>query len=218
MHILLVEDEELLSEGIKAGLKPYGYTIDIIADGKTADAVLETEKFDIIILDLGLPRMSGLDLLQRVRERGDHTPVLILTARVTVEDRVKGLNMGADDYLTKPFDLTELHARLLALLRRPAERAEIKLFCGNIALDPAGHSITVANKRVILPRREFALLQRLLEYKGQVLSREQLMVSLYGWDEDVDSNVLEVHIHNLRKKLNTNLIHTIRGVGYTVKE
>jgi two-component system response regulator QseB len=216
MRILLVEDDELLGDGLRTGLTQSGYTIDWLKDGMAADQALKTETFDLIILDIGLPKMSGIDVLQNLRSRGITTPVLILTARESVEDRIKGLDSGADDYLTKPFDLYELCARLRALQRRFSSRAEPNLTHGNINLDPAAHSVTLNGEMVTVSRREFALLHKLLENAGRVISREHLMQSLYGWGEDVDSNALEVHIHNLRKKFGQDFIHTIRGIGYMV--
>lgn len=218
MRILLVEDDELLGDGVRAGLIQNGYTVDWFKDGVSAARALKTETFDIVVLDLGLPKMSGLQVLQDIRSVGIHTPVLILTARESVEDRIKGLDSGADDYMTKPFDLDELCARLRALQRRFLGRAEANIVYGDIVLDPAAHLVTFKNEEINIPRREFALLQKLLENIGHVLSREQLMQSLYGWEEDVDSNALEVHIHNLRKKFGANLIRTIRGVGYMVEK
>lgn len=218
MRLLLVEDDELLGDAVKAGLTQFGYIVDWLKDGEAARAALKTENFELIILDLGLPKLSGLNLLQHIRQGGNATPVIILTARESVEDRVKGLDSGADDYLTKPFDLNELSARIRALVRRSQGRADTLIHYRNITLDPAAHSVMVGDEVVNVPRREFALLQKLLENSGHVLSREQLMQSVYGWDEDVDSNALEVHIHNLRKKLNANFIRTIRGVGYMVEK
>ncbi|QBR84388.1 response regulator [Legionella israelensis] len=218
MRLLLVEDDELLGDAVKTGLTQFGYVVDWLKDGEAARAALKTETFELIILDLGLPKLSGLNLLQHIRQEGNSTPVIILTARESVEDRVKGLDSGADDYLIKPFDLNELSARIRALVRRSQGRADALIHYRNIILDPAAHSVMVDNELVNVPRREFALLQKLLENSGQVLSREQLMQSIYGWDEDVDSNALEVHIHNLRKKLNANFIRTIRGVGYMIEK
>lgn len=216
MRILLVEDDELLGDGLRAGLIQAGYAVDWLKDGFSADQALKTESFDLVVLDISLPKMSGIIVLQNLRARGLTMPVLILTARESVEDRVKGLDSGADDYLTKPFDLDELCARLRALQRRFTSRAEPLLVHDNITLDPASHSVTLSNETVNLSRREFALLHKLLENTGRVLSREHLTQSLYGWGEDVDSNALEVHIHNLRKKFGQNFIHTIRGIGYMI--
>ena len=218
MRLLLVEDDELLGDGVKTGLSQVGYTIDWLKDGKSARLALQSESFDLIILDLSLPGISGLSVLQHARNEGCTTPVIILTARETIEDRVKGLDSGADDYLTKPFDLDELTARIRALIRRTTGRAESVINYRGIVLDPAAHSVTVNGEEINFPRREFALLQKLLENSGNVLSREQLMQSVYGWEEDVDSNALEVHVHNLRKKLNGTFIRTIRGVGYMAEK
>ncbi len=220
MRILLVEDDELLGDGARAGLSQEGYTVDWLKDGLSAEQALRTEKFDIVVLDLGLPRLPGLELLKRIRSRSIDVPVLILTARETIEDRVKGLDCGADDYLTKPFDLDELSARVRALLRRVGgARGEPQLTYANIILDPASHAVEMDKEPVNLSRREFALLQKLLEHPGRVLSREVLTQCLYGWEEDVDSNALEVHIHNLRKKLGGGkFIRTIRGIGYMVEK
>lgn len=218
MRLLLVEDDELLGDAVKTGLNQFGYVVDWLKDGESARTALKIEAFELIILDLSLPKLSGLGLLQAIRADNNLTPVIILTARESIEDRVKGLDAGADDYMTKPFDLNELSARVRALIRRSQGRADLLLQYDNITLDPAAHSVTVDNVLINVPRREFALLQKLLENSGQVLSREQLMQSIYGWDEDVDSNTLEVHVHNLRKKLNANFIRTIRGVGYMAEK
>lgn len=218
MRLLLIEDDELLGDAIKAGLSQFGYIVDWLKDGEAARAALRSESFELIILDLGLPKMSGMTLLQTIRHEGNATPVIILTARESVENRIKGLDSGADDYIVKPFDLNELSARVRALMRRSQGRANTVLQYRNVTLDPAAHSVMLDDVLLNVPRREFSLLQKLLENCGHVLSREQLMQSIYGWDEDVDSNTLEVHIHNLRKKLNATYIRTIRGVGYMVEK
>lgn len=218
MRLLLVEDDELLGDAVKTGLMQFDYIVDWLKDGDAAKAALRTENFELIILDLGLPKLSGLSLLQHLRHEGNQTPVIILTARESIEDRVKGLDSGADDYLIKPFDLNELSARIRALVRRSQGRADTVIQYRNVTLDPASHTVMIDNETINVPRREFALLQKLLENTGQVLSREQLMQSIYGWEEDVDSNALEVHIHNLRKKLNANYIRTIRGIGYMAEK
>jgi two-component system, OmpR family, response regulator QseB len=218
MRILLVEDDELLGEGTRKGLSQDGYTVDWVKDGALADQALKTEKFDLIVLDLGLPKLPGITVLHNLRERGDSTPVLILTARESIEDRVKGLDTGADDYLIKPFDLPELLARLRALQRRFADRAAPLLVHGDISLDPASHTVTYKEEPINLSRREFALLHVLLENAGRVLSREHLTQSLYGWGEEVDSNALEVHVHNLRKRFGQDFIRTVRGIGYTIEK
>jgi two-component system response regulator QseB len=218
MRLLLIEDDELLGDAVKAGLTQFGYIVDWLKDGEAARSAIKSESFELIILDLGLPKLSGLGFLQSIRNDGNTTPVIILTARESVEDRIKGLDSGADDYIVKPFDLNELSARIRALVRRSLGRADAVLQYRNVTLDPAAHTVFVDDNIVNVPRREFALLQKLLENHGHVLSREQLMQSIYGWDEDVDSNALEVHIHNLRKKLNANFIRTIRGVGYMAEK
>ena len=218
MRLLLIEDDELLGDAVKTGLMQYDYIVDWLKDGESAKLALQSEHFDLIVLDLGLPKLSGLGLLQHIRQEGDKTPVIILTARETIEDRIRGLDSGADDYLVKPFDMNELYARIRALVRRSTGRADSTIHYRNIILDTAAHTVCLDNIMVNVPRREFALLQKLLENSGQVLSREQLMQSVYGWEEDVDSNALEVHIHNLRKKLNAHYIRTIRGVGYMAEK
>lgn len=218
MRIMLVEDDELLGDGVRVGLTQYGYTVDWVKDGQSALSALLSETFDMVVLDLGLPKRSGLDVLRAIRAKNITTPVVILTARELVEDRVKGLDAGADDYLVKPFDLNELTARIRALQRRSTSRAETQIIYENIVLDPASHSVTLDGEPISISRREFSLLQKLLENAGRVLSRERLTQSLYGWGDDIDSNALEVHIHNLRKKFGTDLIRTIRGVGYMVEK
>ena len=216
MRILLVEDDEQLGDALRAGLIQYGYTVDWLKDGVAADQALKTETFDIVVLDLGLPKLPGITVLQNLRARGQTTPVIILTARESIEDRVKGLDSGADDYLTKPFDLGELCARIRARQRGFSGRAEPTLIHNAIELDPAAHTVKLNGEIINASRREFALLQKLMENAGRVLSREHLAQSLYGWGEDVDSNALEVHIHNLRKKFGQDFIHTIRGIGYMI--
>jgi two-component system, OmpR family, response regulator QseB len=220
MRVLLVEDDELLGQGIKSCLKTSGYTIDWVQDGAHAYQTItsKSESFDIIVLDLGLPKMSGLEVLKGIREKNISTPVLILTAFETVDDRVSGLDAGADDYMTKPFDLEELNARIRALLRRSKRRAKPNITYGDIILDPASHIVLHAGETIMISRREFSLLQKLLENAGRVISREQLNQTLYGWGENIDSNALEVHIHNLRKRFGSDLIRTIRGVGYMVEK
>ncbi|MDA8092564.1 MAG: response regulator [Betaproteobacteria bacterium] len=216
MRLLLVEDDALLGDAVRAGLMQDGYSVDWVQDGRAADLALDTASYGLVVLDLGLPHMSGIEVLKRLRDRGAGMPVLILTARDTVGDRVRGLDSGADDYLVKPFDLNELAARIRALLRRHAGRAEPKLVHGAVILDPGARTVTFAGLPVDLTHREFALLQELLENSGRVLSRERLKDSLYGWNEEVESNAVEVHIHHLRKKLQPELIRTVRGVGYMI--
>lgn len=216
MRILLVEDDPQLGDGLTVGLRQAGFAVDWVKDGNAADHALHAESFDLVVLDLGLPRLSGMDVLSRARQRGQTMPILILTARDATGDKVSGLDAGADDYLVKPIDLDELTARIRALARRSAGRAAPLLTHGDLALDPAAHIVTLAGQPVELSSREFSLLQMLLENTGRVLSRTQLEQSLYGWRDEPDSNALEVHIHHLRKKLGSDLIRTLRGVGYTI--
>lgn len=216
MRILLVEDDSLLGDGIRSGLQLAGDTVDWIGDGVAAEAALACEVFDLVVLDIGLPLRSGLEVLARLRARGDVTPVLILTARDSVGDRVRGLDTGADDYLVKPFDLDELAARVRALTRRRSGRAAPLLVHGALTLDPAAHRVTLADTAIELAPREYALLRLLLEERGKVLSRTRLEEALYGWDGEIESNALEVHVHYLRRKLGAGLIRTVRGVGYTI--
>lgn len=218
MRLLLIEDDELLGDAVKTGLTQFGYVVDWLKDGESARTALRSESFELVILDLGLPKLSGLSLLKSIRQTGNTTPVIILTARESIEDRIEGLDAGADDYMFKPFDLNELSARIRALVRRSQGRADTTIHYRNITLDPSAHTVLLDNVEVNISRREFALLQKLLENSGHALSREQLMQSLYGWDDDLDSNVLEVHIHNLRKKLNADFIRTIRGIGYIAEK
>ncbi len=218
MRLLLVEDDELLGDALKTGLTQFGYVVDWLKDGESARIAMKSESFELVILDLGLPKLSGLKFLKGLRQQGDRTPVIILTARDTIEDRIEGLDTGADDYMAKPFDLNELSARVRALIRRSQGRADTVIQYRNVSLDPSSHTVILDGEVVNVPRREFALLQKLLENVGHALTRDQLMQSIYGWDEDVDSNALEVHIHNIRKKLNANFIRTIRGVGYMIEK
>jgi len=220
MRVLLVEDDEFLGDGIRTGLKHYGHTVDWVKDGRAAADVITSnhETFDIIVLDIGLPKISGLTVLNMVRNKNITTPVVMLTARDNIEDRVNGLDEGADDYITKPFDLDELCARMRALQRRSNSRAKPVISYGDITIDPASHVVTFKGDEVLVSRREFSLLQKLLENAGRVISREQLNQTLYGWSENIDSNALEVHIHNLRKRFGSKLIRTIRGVGYMVEK
>ena len=216
MRILLVEDDQQLGDGLTIGLRQSGFAVDWLKDGHSADLALQSEAFDLVVLDLGLPRLSGMDVLNRARQRGQTMPILILTARDATGDKVAGLDSGADDFLVKPIDLDELTARIRALTRRSAGRAAPLLIHGELALDPAAHTVTLAGVPVELSSREFPLLQMLLETAGRVLTRSQLEQSIYGWRDEPDSNALEVHIHHLRKKLGNELIRTLRGVGYTI--
>ena len=216
MRILLVEDDLALGEGIRTALKPEGYTVDWLQDGVSALHALSHERFELVILDLGLPRMDGLQLLKQLRGAANPLPVLVLTARDATADRIAGLDAGADDYLTKPFDVAELKARLRALLRRSFNRPQPALEYRGISLDPVSQEVCYQGRVINLPRKEFLLLHELIAQPGRVLTRDRLQQALYGWDEEVESNALEVHIHHLRKKFFSELIRTVRGVGYLV--
>ena len=218
MRILLVEDDPLLGDGIQTALRQQEYTIDWLQDGIEASAALTHQEYDLVVLDLGLPGKPGLQVLKELRGKGKGVPVLILTAQGDTEDRVAGLDAGADDYLTKPFDIAELFARIRALIRRAGGRAQPIIHYGDIDIDPAAHQVSRNGDVVGLSRREFAVLLELLENQGRVLSRSRLEHGLYGMDEEVESNAVEVHIHHLRKKLGSELIRTIRGVGYMIEK
>lgn len=214
MRILVVEDDPLLGDGLKAGLAQAGFATDWVRDGVAADLALKVDSHAAVVLDLGLPRLEGLEVLRRMRAAGDKTPVLVLTARDAVEDRIKGLDSGADDYVLKPFDLHELAARLRALIRRSAGEAAALLRVGELELDPAARRVQLKGRSVELPAREFALLHALMLAAGRVLTREQLAERLYAWGEEVESNAIDVHVHHLRRRLGPALIRTVRGVGY----
>lgn len=218
MRLLLVEDDEVLGDGLVAGLTMEGYSVDWLTDGKQADEALKNTAYQAIILDLGLPKMNGLTVLKNLRSRKDQTPVLILTARGSVADRVAGLDNGADDFVTKPFDLTEIFARLRALVRRHQGRAQPQLEHRNLTLDVAAHTVFYQQQPIDLSQREFAILHYLLTNLGKVISRARLEESLYSWNSEVESNTIEVHIHHLRKKLDNKLIRTVRGVGYIIDD
>ena len=216
MRVLLVEDDSLLGDALQAGLRQRGFAVEWFRDGLAAETALVTETFAAVILDLGLPRLAGLGLLAKLRGRGDRTPVLILTARDALDDRVSGLDAGADDYVAKPVAIAELAARLRALVRRAAGVASGRLEVGGVALDPATRTVTLEGELVELAPREFAVLQALMLAAGRVLTREQLDSALYEWDQSVESNAIEVHVHHLRRKLHQGVIRTVRGVGYVM--
>jgi two-component system, OmpR family, response regulator QseB len=215
--LLLVEDDAMIAEAIRSGLRRDGFVVDWVRDGDVAERVLRTEQFDVLLLDLGLPHRDGLQVLQSLRAHRLALPVLILTARDAVSDRVQGLDAGADDYLVKPFDLDELAARIRALLRRKSGRAAPLIEHLGVSLDPATHRVSHNGREIVLSPREFALLQLLMERPGQILSRTQIEERLYGWGEEVESNAIEVHIHGLRRKLGADFIVNVRGVGYRVR-
>ncbi|MEO6566598.1 MAG: response regulator transcription factor [Casimicrobiaceae bacterium] len=218
MRILLVEDDPMIGKTLHAALQQEKYTVDWVQDGLAARVALETAAgaYALVLLDLGLPRKSGLDLLKEMRRAGNKARVLVVTARDAVADRVAGLDAGADDYLVKPFSLDELSARMRALLRRDIAREDNVLRNGDLELDSSAHTVQQAGRSIDLSIREFALLAALLERPGIALSKAQLEEKLYGWGEEVESNAVEVHVHNLRKKLGATAIRTIRGVGYVI--
>ncbi len=217
MRILLVEDDSLLGDGLRAGLRQLGFQVDWVRDGEAAERELRTASYAAAVLDLGLPRKDGLDVLASVRRAGITTPVLVLTARDAVHERIRGLDAGADDYVVKPVDLDELAARLRALVRRAHGQPLESLSAQDVVLDPAARSVRQAGEPVNLSTREFDLLQAFMLSANRVLSREQLEQQLYSWGQEVESNAIEVHIHNLRRKLGSTLIHTVRGVGYLLQ-
>ena len=216
MRILLAEDDPMLGDGLRAGLRQLGFQVDWVRDGLAAEHELATGDYAAAVLDLGLPLKDGLDVLQAVRARKISTPVLVLTARDAVPDRIRGLDLGADDYVVKPVDLHELGARLRSLVRRAHGQIQNTLNCGALQLDPAGRQVSLNGLPVLLSTREFDLLHALMLNAGRVMSREQLEQQLYSWGYEVESNTIEVHIHHLRRKLNNELIQTVRGVGYTM--
>ncbi len=216
MRILLVEDDSLLGDGVCAGLRRENNSVDWVKNGETALSATAETQYDCIILDIGLPKMSGLDVLHDMRESNNDTPVLILTAQDDISDRVKGLDAGADDYLVKPFAFAELYARLRALSRRKRGAASETIQYKNIKIDTTSHTVAYNDLPVLLSRREFSLLVEFITNQGRVLSRQHLEQKLYSWSDEVESNTIEVHIHHLRKKFHTGLIKTVRGIGYIV--
>jgi two-component system response regulator QseB len=216
MRLLVVEDDAMIGNSLRSGLRQDGYSVDWVRDGTAAELATATTAYDAILLDLGLPGRSGLELLARWRRQQNPVPVLIITARDSVADRVLGLDTGADDYLVKPFDLDELSARLRALLRRRAGRATPIIENGPLTLDPASHEVRLDGNEISLSAREFGILHALMEAPGVPLSRSQLEDRLYGWQEEIGSNAVEVHIHALRRKLGSDWIRNVRGVGYMV--
>ena len=218
MRVLLVEDDPMIGAAIETGLRGQGYAVDWVRDGLAGDHALTTGVYDICLLDLGLPRKAGIEVLGALRRRGDDVPVLILTARDAVSDRIAGLDRGADDYLVKPFDLDELAARIRAVLRRRDRRGRPEIAHGPLTLDPAAHTVTLRGAEVSLSAREFALLEALMREPGAVVSRERLEEAVYGWRDEIESNAIEVHLHHLRRKLGQGAILNVRGVGYRVAE
>jgi two-component system OmpR family response regulator len=218
MRLLLVEDDTMIGESVLDLLRDEGYAVDWVKDGDIALTVLETEQYDLILLDLGLPKCDGLTVLKTLRDRKNLTPVLVATARDAVAQRIAGLDAGADDYIVKPYDLGEMLARIRSLLRRSVGRAEPVYEYGGVSIDPATREVTVDGQSVVVSAREWAILEMLLARPGTVLSRKQLEERLYSWKDGVNSNAIEVHIHSLRKKVGAELIQNVRGVGYMVSK
>ena len=216
MRLLLIEDDPMIGRAVRQGLGDAGFTVDWVMDGRAAERALDNGVYDLALLDLGLPGQDGMAVLQGLRKRGNAVPVLVVTARDAVADRIAGLNAGADDYVLKPFDLDELIARVRALLRRHAGGGSPLLQCGPLILDPVRKQVSLKGETVHLSAREFSLLETLMQRPGAVLSREQLEDSLYGWTEEIGSNAVEVHLHKLRRKLGADTIRNVRGVGYKV--
>lgn len=216
MRILLAEDDAMLGDGLRAGLRQQGFQVDWVRDGLAAERELCNGDYQAAVLDLGMPQKDGMEVLQTIRSKKVATPVLVLTARDAVPERIKGLNLGADDYVLKPVDLFELGARLRSLVRRAHGQTQDLLTCGALQMNPAGREVTFEGQAVPLSTREFDLLHALLLAVGRVMSREQLEQQLYSWGHEVESNAVEVHIHHLRKKLKPELIQTVRGIGYTL--
>jgi two-component system, OmpR family, response regulator QseB len=216
VRLLLIEDDPMLGGSVEEGLRRHGYAVDWAIDGEVAETALSVQDYDLLLLDLGLPKRSGLEILQTLRRQANPVPVLIITARDSVGDRIDGLDAGADDYLIKPFDLGELAARVRALSRRGVGRSQPLLINGDLTLNPATHEVTYKGRPVALPLREFALLQILMDPPGRIFSIQQLEDRLYGWQEFVESNAVEVRIYNVRKKLGADVIVNVRGVGYMV--
>jgi two-component system response regulator QseB len=216
MRVLVVEDDRMIAQGLERALRQEGYAVDGVADGCSAASALRSASFDLVLLDLGLPRREGLDVLRELRSRGDPTPVIIVTARDDVADRIAGLDAGADDYIVKPFDLDEVAARMRSVLRRAAGRGDPSIRHRGITLNPVTHTVERDGTPVVLSPHEFSVLEALMQRPGSVLSRAQLEDRLYGWGESVESNAVEVYVHGLRRKLGNEAIRTLRGVGYFV--
>jgi two-component system response regulator QseB len=218
MRLLVIEDDEMVGASLRKGLGLAGFAVDWVTDGRAAELALANGVYDLAVLDLGLPKKDGMAILARLRAQGSTMPVLIASARDMVRDRIAGLEAGADDYVLKPFDLDELVARVRVLLRRRAGSAAPLLRCGTLVLDPSRKTVTRAGQAIDLSAKEFAVLEALMQRPGAVLSREKLEESVYGWGEEVSSNAIEVHLHNLRRKLGAAVIRNVRGVGYRIAD
>lgn len=218
MRLLLVEDDEHLGRAVQTGLEQQGYAVDWVRDGVAGELAARDGQYEALLLDIGLPRQDGLAVLQALRRTGFAAPILLITARDEIQDRVHGLDAGADDFIVKPFDMDELAARLRAALRRARGRAQSVVSHGGLTVDPGSRQVTRDGQVIPLTAREFALLLHLLEHRGRIRSRSQLQESLYSWDSDIESNAIEVHVHNLRRKLGKELIRTVHGQGYVIDQ
>jgi two-component system, OmpR family, response regulator QseB len=216
MRVLLIEDDDMIAQGLQTALRQAGFAVDWMRDGNSGAAALQSVQFDVVLLDLGLPQRDGIEVLRGLRKRGDATPVIILTARDEIQHRIAGLDAGADDYIVKPFDLDEVTARMRSVLRRAAGRGDSSIQHGELSLDTAARTVQRRGVAVALSAHEYAVLEALLQRPGAVLSRAQLEDRLYGWDEPIGSNAIEVYVHGLRRKLGSDAIRTLRGVGYFV--
>lgn len=218
MRVLLVEDDSLLGKAVHTGLEQQGNAVDWVQDGAAAELALLTNDYTAVVLDIGLPKQDGMTLLKKIRLKGNTIPVVIITARDEVANRVTGLDSGADDFIVKPFDLQELGARLRAVARRASGRAASDIVHGKLKVDPAARSVILDDKPIQLTAREFTILTFLLDHRGKVVSKQQVQEALYSWSDEVESNTVEVHVHHLRRKLGRDLIKTMHGMGYTIDE
>lgn len=218
MRLLLVEDDEHLGRALRTGLGQQGHAVDWVQDGVAAELAARNGAYDVVILDLGLPRQDGMQVICHLRRDGFSMPILVITSRDEIGDRVQGLDNGADDFIVKPFDLQELGARVRAAHRRSVGRATAVLVQGDVRVDPASRQVTRAGEAVSLTAREFMLLLHLLEHRGHIRTRAQLQEAIYSWDSDIESNAIEVHVHNLRRKLGKPLIRTVHGQGYVIDD
>ncbi len=218
MRVLLVEDDSLLGKAVRTGLEQQGHAVDWVLDGASAELAVITSDYAAVVLDIGLPKQDGMAVLKKMRAKGSSLPVVIITARDDIADRIAGLDGGADDFIVKPFDLQELGARLRAVVRRASGRAASDIVHGSLKVDPAARTAILDNKPISLTAREFAILTHLLEHRGKVLSKQQLQESLYSWSDEIESNTVEVHVHHLRRKLGRDLIKTMHGMGYMIDD
>lgn len=218
MRVLLIEDDSLLGKAVQTGLEQQGHAVDWVTDGASAELAVMTNDYAALVLDIGLPKQDGMTLLRKLRSKHNQVPVVIITARDEVSDRIAGLDSGADDFIVKPFDLAELGARLRAVVRRASGRATGDIVHGTLKVDPVARSVLLDDKQVVLTAREFTILSYLLDHRGKVISKQQLQEALYSWSDEIESNTVEVHVHHLRRKLGRELIKTMHGMGYMIDE